>query len=300
MIENSAAGLVMVPGEVPVPVTGEEHHQLTLARYGAPSGVTRQVAVHLTWCAISSGQYRGHRGVEVRLDGQRVGELAFPLSQRYSPLLMQVESGGGSTGCTASVRRGANGVLQVELRLPREVRRGAVVPVAGSQSWVTPVAIGAASVSAFFLVMAIVSAVVGNNAPEVDEAAALTSTAASTTTTTVEAPTSTTTSTLAPVPATTTAAKTTTVASPVVSKPQPDPQPQPQPSSSPQPTPDPQLAQQPSCHASYSPCVPITSDVDCEGGTEDGPAYVTGPVRVLGPDVYELDDNGDGVGCEKG
>ncbi len=52
------------------------------------------------------------------------------------------------------------------------------------------------------------------------------------------------------------------------------------------------------CHASYTPCVPIASDVDCAGGTGNGPAYVRGPVRVIGPDVYRLDADRDGVGCE--
>ncbi|MEV6279987.1 hypothetical protein [Nocardia sp. NPDC051832] len=54
---------------------------------------------------------------------------------------------------------------------------------------------------------------------------------------------------------------------------------------------------QQTCHSSYDPCVPVTSDVDCANGNGDGPAY-TGPVRVIGPDVYNLDDNGNGVGCE--
>ncbi|HSK56346.1 MAG TPA: hypothetical protein VK908_13895 [Jiangellales bacterium] len=51
------------------------------------------------------------------------------------------------------------------------------------------------------------------------------------------------------------------------------------------------------CHPSYDPCVPIASDVDCEGGSGDGPLY-TGRVRVIGPDEYDLDRDGDGVGCE--
>jgi hypothetical protein len=52
------------------------------------------------------------------------------------------------------------------------------------------------------------------------------------------------------------------------------------------------------CHSSYSPCVPIASDVDCAGGTGNGPVYVAGPVQVTGPDVYDLDRDGNGVGCE--
>lgn len=51
------------------------------------------------------------------------------------------------------------------------------------------------------------------------------------------------------------------------------------------------------CHPSYDPCLPITSDVDCAGGGGDGPVY-TGPVRVIGPDDYGLDRDGDGFGCE--
>jgi hypothetical protein len=44
--------------------------------------------------------------------------------------------------------------------------------------------------------------------------------------------------------------------------------------------------------------VPIASDVDCAGGTGNGPAYVQGPVYVIGQDIYDLDRDGDGIGCE--
>lgn len=46
-------------------------------------------------------------------------------------------------------------------------------------------------------------------------------------------------------------------------------------------------------------CVPIADDVDCEGGSGNGPAYVRGPVYVVGSDIYDLDRDGDGVGCER-
>lgn len=52
------------------------------------------------------------------------------------------------------------------------------------------------------------------------------------------------------------------------------------------------------CHPSYDPCVPFASDVDCAGGSGDGPVYVAGPIRVIGPDVYGLDRDKDGMGCE--
>ena len=52
------------------------------------------------------------------------------------------------------------------------------------------------------------------------------------------------------------------------------------------------------CDPNYSGCVPIASDVDCEGGKGNGPAYVKGPVRVIGEDIYGLDKDRDGIGCE--
>ncbi|MCV6975852.1 hypothetical protein [Mycobacterium bourgelatii] len=53
------------------------------------------------------------------------------------------------------------------------------------------------------------------------------------------------------------------------------------------------------CDPNYSgACVPIASDVDCAGGNGNGPAYVQGPVRVIGRDIYGLDRDGNGIGCE--
>ena len=53
------------------------------------------------------------------------------------------------------------------------------------------------------------------------------------------------------------------------------------------------------CHPSYTGgCLdPYASDYDCEGGSGNGPNY-TGPVRVVGPDDFGLDSDGDGYGCE--
>ncbi|WP_295034380.1 G5 domain-containing protein [uncultured Microbacterium sp.] len=65
--------------------------------------------------------------------------------------------------------------------------------------------------------------------------------------------------------------------------------------------PAPLVAQEPAgqCDPNYADaCVPIASDVDCAGGSGNGPAYVQGPVRVVGTDIYRLDSNGDGIGCE--
>lgn len=53
------------------------------------------------------------------------------------------------------------------------------------------------------------------------------------------------------------------------------------------------------CDPNYSlACVPIAPDVDCAGGSGNGPAYVRGPVKVVGSDIYGLNRDGDGMACE--
>ncbi|MBL7621285.1 hypothetical protein, partial [Frankia sp. AgB1.8] len=39
-------------------------------------------------------------------------------------------------------------------------------------------------------------------------------------------------------------------------------------------------------------------DYDCAGGSGNGPNYVRGPIRVLPPDPFGLDGDGDGTGCQ--
>ena len=52
------------------------------------------------------------------------------------------------------------------------------------------------------------------------------------------------------------------------------------------------------CDPNYGGCVPIASDVDCEGGGGDGPAYVRGPIPVIGRDIYGLDRDKNGIACD--
>ncbi|MGI8984785.1 MAG: thermonuclease family protein [Acidimicrobiales bacterium] len=55
------------------------------------------------------------------------------------------------------------------------------------------------------------------------------------------------------------------------------------------------------CHPSYAgACVPMGfSDVDCAGGSGNGPGYVSAKnFQVVGPDLYRLDSDGDGIACE--
>lgn len=53
------------------------------------------------------------------------------------------------------------------------------------------------------------------------------------------------------------------------------------------------------CDSNYADaCVPISDDVDCAGGSGNGPSYFDGIARVVGNDVYDLDRDGDGLACE--
>lgn len=51
------------------------------------------------------------------------------------------------------------------------------------------------------------------------------------------------------------------------------------------------------CTPGYKPCLPPASDYDCIGGSGDGPKY-TGRVVITGRDIYRLDTDGDGIGCD--
>ncbi|MCY7326476.1 MAG: hypothetical protein LH605_10150, partial [Microbacteriaceae bacterium] len=86
------------------------------------------------------------------------------------------------------------------------------------------------------------------------------------------------------------------VAPPVVGPdPAPSPAPAPAPALAPAPAPAPALS---GCDPNYGGgCVPIASDVDCAGGSGNGPDYVRGPVTVIGTDIYDLDREGDGIAC---
>jgi resuscitation-promoting factor RpfB len=69
--------------------------------------------------------------------------------------------------------------------------------------------------------------------------------------------------------------------------------------SKPAPPVDEEPQQESGCDPNYGGgCVPVASDVDCAGGSGNGPAYVQGPVTVIGSDIYDLDRDGDGIGCD--
>jgi hypothetical protein len=66
--------------------------------------------------------------------------------------------------------------------------------------------------------------------------------------------------------------------------------------------PPPPPAPEQNCDPSYPDvCLdPTVDDYDCAGGSGNGPEYVEGPIRVLPPDPFDLDREGDGWGCQNG
>lgn len=83
-----------------------------------------------------------------------------------------------------------------------------------------------------------------------------------------------------------------------VVKPKPKPKPA---TTKPKPKPKPTKTTKPAskCDPNYSGgCVPIATDVDCAGGSGNGPAYFSGTATVVGTDIYKLDADHDGTACD--
>jgi hypothetical protein len=152
-------------------------------------------------------------------------------------------------------------------------------------------------IAAVVFALGLLGAVLGDPEEASTETTGTTSTTERVTTTeqptTTERPTTTTTA-----PTTTVPPTTTTTAAPSTTIPPTTAPPPPPPTTAAPPTTIEAPAPAPACHPSYSGCVPVADDVDCAGGSGNGPAYVSGPVNVIGPDVYGLDSDHDGIGCE--
>jgi hypothetical protein len=236
------------------------------------------------------------------------------MSQRYAPVVAQVAVHGGRPGCEALIQRGTKG-LEVVLRLPRDT--DGIVPAAPTHT--TPASFPAQAMTpappvpvppapprrrglfsshrpAWIAAAVIAVAFFGAVANANDDSSPSVTTANDVATTTTPPPTTT-------QPTTTLATTTATIAPTPAPKPQAPPPPAPKTTTPKQaaPAPPPPEAQpepQPACDRNYSGCVPVASDVDCQGGTGNGPAYVAGPIRVIGSDIYGLDRDGNGIACE--
>lgn len=117
LLENLVGEIDLLEPERDVTVTREENHQETLARHHATTRSLTRVVAELASSSVSRGKHKGAYAVEVRLDGERVGELTAAMSVRYKHLVLTSEENGNCATCEAVMTHGERG-FQIDLRLP--------------------------------------------------------------------------------------------------------------------------------------------------------------------------------------
>ncbi|NMH91855.1 DUF4236 domain-containing protein [Pseudonocardia bannensis] len=115
---TTAAHSVSLAPETSCTVTGEENHQDYLRTCLRDARGATRVVTELGWCPIRSGKYSGQTAIEVRINGARVGQLTYAMTQRYAESIRSVEQSGRTPTAEALLADGPRGI-QVELRLPR-------------------------------------------------------------------------------------------------------------------------------------------------------------------------------------
>jgi hypothetical protein len=112
-VVEAPGGTWPVVGSASVTVVGEEEHAGSLA------GLRPHAGVAATLHPVRSHSEAGEPVLEVRIDGNRVGELTPAMSGRYSGLVARAESRGLALACRAHVGEDHRG-RQVTLSLPTE------------------------------------------------------------------------------------------------------------------------------------------------------------------------------------
>ncbi|MFD9889971.1 HIRAN domain-containing protein [Amycolatopsis sp. NPDC059027] len=104
-------------------VTKEQDHQDVLLKFAPRRGQEfRTVTAQLGFCTISSGKYRGEPAIEVRLDGERVGQLTYAMSMRYHDRVKVLLDRGLEVTCEAVTKNTDKGI-EIELMMPAGPRR---------------------------------------------------------------------------------------------------------------------------------------------------------------------------------
>ncbi|WP_326836781.1 HIRAN domain-containing protein [Amycolatopsis rhabdoformis] len=99
-------------------VTQEQAHQNVLTRYAPARGQEiREVVASLGFCRITSGKYRGEEALEVRLGGERVGQVTRAMTERYGDQVHTLIAQGLTVTCEAFTKRTDKGI-EIELLLP--------------------------------------------------------------------------------------------------------------------------------------------------------------------------------------
>ena len=118
-IAEERDGRAILHSDVHCTVTKEEQHQDVLLPQAPSSDQDyREVSATLGFCDIATGKYKGEQAVEVRIGGQRVGQLTHAMTMRYADVVRRVLDRGLQPSCTALVTVTPRG-LQVELVMPQ-------------------------------------------------------------------------------------------------------------------------------------------------------------------------------------
>ena len=117
LLENLVGEIDLLDPARQVTVTKEENHQTVLSRHYSPARAFTRVAAQLVSSTVSAGKHKGAYAIEVRLDGDRVGELTAAMSARYQHLVVAAVKQSGQADCEALITHGTRG-LQIDLRLP--------------------------------------------------------------------------------------------------------------------------------------------------------------------------------------
>lgn len=122
--------VVIPPGRLAIQVTGEEAHMDLLGRYVADQPRYLAVTLHLITVA-KTPRSTPYEAVEVRLDGQRVGELTKAMSAHIRDLVERIDSHGKVPVCRAVLK---GSPLRAEVTL--DVARSAEV----TSTWLDSIA----------------------------------------------------------------------------------------------------------------------------------------------------------------
>jgi len=104
-------------------VTGEEDHQVELGSYAARHPHRLDAVFTLDYCVIQHGKYRGAKAIEVRLEGNRIGELTKAMTDRYSGILDKVHAHSCVAFCHGELAHDQRRGWQVTLSMPRDPQR---------------------------------------------------------------------------------------------------------------------------------------------------------------------------------
>lgn len=117
LLENLEGEIDLLDPARQVTVTKEENHQTVLSRHHSPVRAFTRVAAQLVSSTVSGGKHKDSYAIEVRLDGNRVGELTAAMSARYQHLVVAAVKQSGHADCEALITHGTRG-FQIDLRLP--------------------------------------------------------------------------------------------------------------------------------------------------------------------------------------